>query len=185
MPSPPPVPRKSADTKQRIIIVAQDVFSTKGYSHAGLREIAKIAEVAPSLVIKYYGTKPRLFEEALRSAILPLEEFQRDRATIGEAIVAAVLDPGSRMLAPTMIALGSGNPEAREIVARVMVEHIVSPMAQWLGHRDAMAAALNILAMTTGFAVLHRSLRPELSRDELATSARQFARSVQLLVDAA
>jgi AcrR family transcriptional regulator len=181
----PSVSRSSADTKLRIILVAQDIFATKGYSYAGLREIAKLAEVAPSLVIKYYGTKARLFEDALRSAILPLHTFQEDRASLGEMIVAAVLDPGSRMVAPTMIALGSGDPEAREIVTRVVTEQVVVPMAQWLSCADADALALNILAMTTGFAVFHRSLRPGLSAQQMEASARQFARSLQLLVDTA
>ena len=62
---PSPAQRSSTDTKARIILVAQEVFAAKGYSHAGLREIAAAARVAPSLLIKYFGTKGKLFEETL------------------------------------------------------------------------------------------------------------------------
>jgi AcrR family transcriptional regulator len=176
-------PRSSGETKARILLAAQDIFASKGYSHAGLREIASASGVAPSLLIKYFGTKARLFEESLIAAILPLRHFQQDRARVGEAIVASVLDRESRMLAPGMIALASGDAEAREIAQRVVKEEIVVPMSRWLGREHAAARALDILAMTTGFWMFHRNMSTLLEADEMARSAALFARSLQDLVD--
>jgi len=177
--------RTSEETKARIVLVAQDVFSTKGYSHAGLREIAARAKVAPSLVIKYFGTKARLFEDALVAAIQPTQHFQQDRARVGEAIVAAVLDPQSRMQAPAMIALALGDGESRGIVERVVREQVLDPMTSWLGAGDAQVMAINILAMTMGFSILHRNMDHSLSAEERAKSGRYFAQSLQDLVDRA
>ncbi|MCJ2181026.1 TetR/AcrR family transcriptional regulator [Novosphingobium album (ex Hu et al. 2023)] len=180
-----PTSRTSAETKARIVLVAQDVFSTKGYSHAGLREIAAKAEVAASLVIKYFGTKAKLFEEALVAAIQPAQHFQQDRTKLGEAIVAAVLDPQSRMQSPAMIALALGDAESREIVERIVREQIVDPMASWLGSEDARVRAINILAMTMGFSIFHRNMDQSLSESERWNSGQCFARSLQDLVDRA
>jgi AcrR family transcriptional regulator len=176
-------PRSSADTKARIILIAQEIFASKGYSHAGLREIAAAAQVAPSLVIKYFGTKAKLFEEALTAAILPIQTFQQDRARIGEAIVAAILDSGSGMHSPAMIALAVGDPESRAITERVVRDQIVDPMARWLGTKHARAVALNIVAGATGFAIFLRNMDHSLTPDERDVAARIFAQSLQNMVD--
>ncbi len=174
-----PGTRNSSETKTRIIRVAQEIFSGKGYSHAGLREIATVAQVAPSLVIKYFGTKARLFEEALVAAILPIQAFQQDRARLGQMIVDAILDPDSGMHAPAMIALAVGDPESRRIAERVVWSKVVEPMAGWLEGDRARAIALNIVAVTTGFAIFHRNMDHPLSRDERKAAAALFAQSLQ------
>lgn len=176
-------PRTSQETRARILLVAQEYFSTKGYSNAGLREIAAQAQVAPSLVMKYFGTKARLFEEALVAAILPTELFQRERARLGEAIVDAVFDQNSRILAPAMIALALGDAEARAIAERVCREKIIDPMAGWMDNKDALPRAVNILAMTMGFSIIHRNMAQQLSEQDNAASGRLFARSLQDLAD--
>ncbi len=176
-------PRSSTETKARIILVAQDFFSSKGYSHAGLREIARSADVAPSLVIKYFGTKANLFEEALVAALIPIEIFQQNRERIGEAIAASILDPNARMLAPAMIALALGDPESRRIALRVVNDRIIVPMALWLGTQNATARAQAIFTMTTGFSIFHRNMEQSLAPVEHGESARLFAKSLQDLVD--
>lgn len=178
-----PGPRSSAETKARIILVAQEVFSSKGYSHAGLREIAALAQVAPSLVIKYFGTKAQLFEKALAAAILPIRNFQRDRARIGEAIAASILTPQTKVMAPAMMALALGDAESRQIVERVVKDEIIDPMADWLDAPHSQARAMNLLAMTTGFAIFHGNMSGLLGPEDLEQSARLFAQSLQDLVD--
>lgn len=186
MPSlPDPTVRTSAETKARIVLVAQDVFAAKGYSHAGLREIATLSGVAPSLLIKHFGSKARLFEEALGSALVPLHLFQRDRATLGETIVAAVLDPASRMLAPAMIALALGDAESRVIAEKVVREQIVEPMAQWLDTEGARVVVHTIIAMTTGFSIYQRNMDHQLASDERERCGRLLARAIQDMVDRA
>lgn len=182
-PVPEPAPRTAVETKARIALAAQDVFATKGYSHAGLREIAALCEVAPSLIIKHFGSKARLFEEALAAAIVPIRQFQQDRSRIGEAIVASVLDPESRMLAPAMIALAVGDPESRSIAEKVVTEQIVSPMAEWLGTADAREKAISILAMTTGFSIHLRNMDHALDDAGRRQCGVLFARAIQEMVD--
>jgi AcrR family transcriptional regulator len=172
-------PRSSTETKARILLVAQEVFSAKGYAQAGLRDIAAKAGIAPSLVIKYFGTKAKLFEEALAAAIIPIRQFQQDRARLGEAITASILDRDARMFAPAMIALALGDDEARQIAESVVRDEIVAPMAEWLGDEDSGARALNILAMTTGFWIYHRNMGTLLDAEEMERSADLMTQSLQ------
>ena len=50
------------------------VFSELDYSHAGVRQIAELADVDPALVGRYFGSKEGLYEVALETAIGVPEE---------------------------------------------------------------------------------------------------------------
>lgn len=177
------IPRNGADTRARIIEAAQIVFSEKGYPHAGLREIASRANVAASLVMKYFKSKSNLFEQALAKALIPPEVFQADRSRFGQAIVESVLDPNAKMMAPAMIALSLGDDEGREVAVRVAREHIIAPMAEWLGPEQGDARAINVLMMTTGFAILSQRMPLLGSKDVQSQIADLFAASLQAMVD--
>ncbi|KHK90257.1 TetR family transcriptional regulator [Novosphingobium malaysiense] len=166
------------------MLVTQDVFSTKGYSHAGLRESAAKAEVTASLLIKYFGTNAKLLEEVLVAAIHPSRHFQSDRTKLGEAIVAAFLDPQSPMQSPAMIALTLAM-QNRGRLWSASSGNDVDPMTLWLDNEDARVRAINILAMTMRFSIFHRNMGQFLSESERRNSGQCFARSLQDLVDLA
>lgn len=176
--------RNAEDSRARILDAAQAVFADKGYSHAGMREIAGRAQVATSLLTKYYRTKALLFEQALIAALIPTHLFQADRARFGETIVASIVDPEVRMAAPTMLALSLGDPEAGEVAARVTREHILGPMAAWLPE-PCLARATSVLMMTTGFAILHKNLPLGHTEAERRQIARMLAAALQAIVDGA
>lgn len=58
--------RNPEKTKFKILAIAKQMFAEHGYAQTGLREIAKTADVAPSLIVNYFGTKAGLFEAALQ-----------------------------------------------------------------------------------------------------------------------
>lgn len=94
-----------------------------------------------------------------------------------------MLDPGSRMLAPAMIALALGDPESRAIAEDVVRERIVDPMAQWLGSGEARAAVHTIVAMTTGFSIYQRNMDHRLDHAEREKCGRLLARAIQDIVE--
>lgn len=175
-------PRNADETRTRIIEAAQAVFSEKGYPHTGLREIAAEAGVAVSLITKHFQTKANLFEQALVAALLPARLFQGDRTRFGQAIADSITSPAGRVAAPAMLALSLGDAEASEIAARVTRDHILAPMAAWLGE-DGVARATNALMMTMGFAVLYQRLPLNHSDAVRSQTARIFAETLQALVD--
>lgn len=178
----PPAPT-SADTKARIIAAAQAVFSEKGYSHAGMREIAQRAGVATSLLTKYFKQKKLLFEDALVDALVAPEALQSDRPNFGKAIATTIIEQEWGMRAPAMMALSLGDAEAREVVSRVAREHILAPMMRWLGPSMPEARAANILMMTMGFAIFSRHMKLLSSDRTQLEAAEIFAQSVQEIVD--
>lgn len=176
--------RNSDTTRARIIAAAQAVFSQKGYSHAGMREIAAGAEVAVSLLTKHFQTKANLYEQALVAAHIPAADFQGDRAGFGRAVAESITQAHDRIAAPAMIALSLGDAEASEIAARVTRDHILAPMASWLGG-DGLARATNVLMMTMGFAILYQRLPLGHSQEVRRLTARLFANALQSIVDEA
>lgn len=176
-------PRSAEDTKARIIEAAQEVFSRKGYSEAGLREIARQSNVAVSLVIKYFSTKANLFEIALTKALIDPEFFQGDRSKFGDLLVSTVSDPGLSVFQPAMIALSIGDDEAKDIIARVSEEFVIKPMTAWLGTPDARARANFILMLTMGYVIFSRHIAADASTGSGDDTAALVAKGLQAIVD--
>lgn len=175
--------RDREETKARIIEVAKQVFSEKGYSQAGLREIAARSNVAGSLLVKYFDTKANLFETALTMALIDPRLFQSDRSHFGEAIVQSIDEPKLSVLAPAMIALSLGDNEAMAVIAKVSREHILDPVASWLGPPDAGARASFILMLTTGYAIFGRHIAMHDSEKVRRRIAKLVSRALQAAVD--
>lgn len=51
-------------TKQAILLAARERFAADGYDRATIRAIAADAHIDPAMVIRYFGTKERLFTAA-------------------------------------------------------------------------------------------------------------------------
>lgn len=60
---------QEADTKQRILRAAMQVFATKGKAGARIGEIADLAKANKAMIYYYYTSKDRLYEEVLDTAI--------------------------------------------------------------------------------------------------------------------
>ena len=61
----PKRPRNAAATRQAILASARVAFARAGYEGTGVREIARGAGVTAMLVNRYFGSKVKLFEEAV------------------------------------------------------------------------------------------------------------------------
>jgi AcrR family transcriptional regulator len=62
-------------TKQAILLAARERFAAAGYDRATIRAIAADAHIDPAMVIRYFGTKEKLFAAAAGFELhLPLLE---------------------------------------------------------------------------------------------------------------
>jgi AcrR family transcriptional regulator len=59
-------PRRSQPNRDRILAAARRVFAAEGYDRATVRRVAAEAGTAPSMVIRYFGSKDALFASAVR-----------------------------------------------------------------------------------------------------------------------
>ena len=64
MSTPAPAPRRSDETRRRILRAARQRFTTDGYERTTIRAVAADAAIDPSMVMRYYGSKEGLFAAA-------------------------------------------------------------------------------------------------------------------------
>jgi AcrR family transcriptional regulator len=69
-----PSPRRSEETRKRILRAARQRFSIEGYERTTIRAVAADAAIDPSMVMRYYGSKEGLFA-AVTSFDLRLPEL--------------------------------------------------------------------------------------------------------------
>ncbi|MFT4025312.1 MAG: TetR family transcriptional regulator [Novosphingobium sp.] len=179
-----PRKRDAEASRARILDAAQRAFSETGYSHTGIRDIAKLAGTSSTLLLRYFGSKAGLFEAALIAAVPVDSVLARPRERFGEGLAASLLDPANTIRPPLMIALASGDAEAAGIAAKVMEERSIGPLAQWLGGADGRARALEIAMLATGLVTYARQLPLQgMSADERRHVTGWFAAAVQAIVD--
>ncbi len=170
-------------SRANILAAAQVLFAERGYAQTGLREIASLAGVSSTLLVKYYESKAGLFEAALSNA-LELEFItSEDRARFGDNLVRAVLDTRRPITIPAMLTLSIGDAEAAAISARFARQHIIKPVAKWLGPPRAAARAYTILMLSTGFIIYNRHILIEESSPARASVANWLAHTAQAIVD--
>jgi AcrR family transcriptional regulator len=179
-----PARRNAAATKARIFAAAQQAFSDVGYAQAGIRHIAAIAEVDAALIQRYFGSKAGLYEAALIEAVPQFSGLDLAHHGFGSRLTDRFLEALLDMRAQSMIALSTSDPEAREISTRVMREHAVKPLAEWLGPPNAEARAIRMLMLTTSFMLYTRQI-PLMTPQEAVRSATSawLARALQEIID--
>jgi AcrR family transcriptional regulator len=86
------VKRTSQDTKAAILAAARERFSTSGFQGATIRAIAADAGTDPAMVMRYYGSKDRLFAAAAEFDLAFPDFTAGDDTQIGRALVRHFLD---------------------------------------------------------------------------------------------
>ncbi|MET0364158.1 MAG: TetR family transcriptional regulator [Sphingobium sp.] len=163
--------------------VAQKAFGNHGYSQTGIRDIAREAGVAPSLLIRHFGSKPQLFREALLYGLYNANYtdvvFKGVKAGFGERMARLAMNEAEVDLI-AMVMLATGDPDARAVTSDVAREHIINGMATWLGPPNAYARALNVVMLLNGFMLFTRQLALGEVPPE---SVEWLARTLQAIAD--
>jgi AcrR family transcriptional regulator len=120
-------------------------FSELGYDRATVRSIAREAEVDPALVIHHFGSKQRLFVEAVELPFPPEELISElasgPRSEVGERVVRFVLsvlaDDEARARWIGLIRSAVTEPEATRVFREILTTRIFRPLAEQLGMDEA------------------------------------------------
>jgi len=174
-----PKKRNPVRTRARILAAAYDLFAAQGYAKTGMREIAKHADVASSLVVRYFGTKEALFEEGLINAIYTQGFFVRDKAEFGKRMAQMVVQDEDARL-PAAMVLAIADPKSKIIAQKVTRSIVLRSMEKFLGPPNAEARALNMLILLNGFVIQTRHLSLKPVPDE---TVEWLARALQNIVD--
>lgn len=171
--------RNPVRTKARILATAFDLFASRGYARTGMRDIAEVADVATSLVVRYFGAKAALFEQALIAAIHTRGFFVREKQGFGRKMAELVVNAPDAEI-PAMVMLAIADVESRQIVQGVTRELIIRSLAEWLGPPNATARALHMLILLNGFTLQTRHLMTDAVEPE---TVQWLADSLQAIVD--
>ena len=155
--------RDAAATRAAILRSARVAFANSGYDGAGVREIAAGAGVTAMLVNRYFGSKEKLFAEAIAesmatTSVLALEIVKANPSA--EAIAAALVGitkHGDVPLEGFQIMLRSASNERAAEIAREQIER---------HHQKNIAATLSgalvpqrtgvMLALIAGFQMMRQ-----------------------------
>jgi AcrR family transcriptional regulator len=84
--------RTSDETKAAILAAARERFGTSGFQGATIRAIAADAQVDPAMVMRYFGSKDKLFAAAAEFDLAFPDLAATDPADVGRSLVRHFLD---------------------------------------------------------------------------------------------
>lgn len=171
--------RSGAESKQRILQTARDLFGQHGYGGTTVRAIATAAGVDPAMVFYFFGTKQGLFAAAIEMSgtVPPAIEsiFTGGLDGIGERIVRTLVENLDKSDRTPLVMLTRSAPtdEQSEALLREFIDReITDRLAALLGTPDATLRAGMVNVQILGLAVARYIVRIEpiasLPVDELA-----------------
>jgi AcrR family transcriptional regulator len=113
----------AAETRERLLLAAADVFARRGYDGTRVADIAAAAEVSPGALYAHFGSKAELLVAALRA---------HGRQKLADLLAA---DP-SRPVMELLLEVGRGLPRRRDNQGHLVVEAMIA------ARRDHDVAAL-------------------------------------------
>ena len=178
--------RNAAATRAAILAAARLEFSQRSYDRVGVRDIAARAGVNPALVNRYFGSKPRLFAAAYAGGFRLQELLQGERSRLGERLARHVMRRrGPNDEAPLMLLFHSATSEAAlPMIRTALASRLITPLAMWLGGRDAKERAALIASHLLGLATLSVVLRvTALRQSHTEAIVRHVAPILQRYID--
>ena len=165
--------RSSEQTKAVILAAARERFAADGYDRATIRHIAADAAIDPSMVMRYFGSKERLFAAAADFDLRLPDVSALPPDQVGAALVAHFLDRWERDEA-LMILLRTGvtNEGAAERMRTILATQL-APVAAKLCPDPSQApvraglAATQVLGMALCRYVLRLPPVAAMTREEI------------------
>lgn len=146
-------------TRDLIADTARKQFAALGYDRTSMRQVARVAEVDPTLVAHYFGTKLDLFLAVVELPIDPAELIDRvvggGAEGAGVRLATAVLDvlddEVRRRPMVGMIRAATAEPEAARLVRDFLTRNLLLPIAQRLKAGGPEYRAGLVMSQIVGF----------------------------------
>ncbi|PJE99460.1 TetR family transcriptional regulator [Streptomyces carminius] len=139
--------RSSQETKSAIMTAARERFAADGYDRTTIRAVAADAAIDPSMVMRYFGSKEKLFAAAAEFDLkLPdLSGVPREQA--GTTLAAHFLDrwEDDEALA-VLLRAGATNQGAAERMRAVFTDQLVPVVARLSGDPSTAPARAGLAA---------------------------------------
>jgi AcrR family transcriptional regulator len=165
------------------------VFAEIGYERATIRGIAAAAAVDKSSIVKYFGTKHRLFQEAVTWTI-PVDDIASDdSAQTADRLARGMLaawsaDPDSPMA--VLLRTSMTSDEAAEVLRTQITSHAIGAIAQTIDAPDARLRAALIGAMLMGVASQRYLIKmPDLAAADIEHILALITPALRVVIDPA
>jgi AcrR family transcriptional regulator len=165
--------RSSAETKAVILAAARQRFAESGFERATIRAIAADANIDPSMVMRYFGSKDQLFAAAADFDLQIPDLSDVDGQELGARLVTHFVDRWERDEALVVLLRSSTtNDEAAQRMRKIFSSQL-GPVISRLNADDAPRRAGLIATQVLGLAMCRYVLRlppvVAMSRDEVVT----------------
>jgi AcrR family transcriptional regulator len=178
--------RDAVRTRAGLLDAARWLLTRRGYDQLGVREIAARAGVDAALVQRYFGSKKRLFEEAIAGHFdaMPLLAEQ-PREKLAARLTAILLQPTKdreRFDATLVMLRSAPSVEVRKLLVLALEREFLGPLAEAIGHgAESRARAISVLAVLAGFDLVHSVLGIDVLGD--AHGQRLLQRLLEVCLD--
>lgn len=154
--------RQSETTTERILNAAVLRFSRHSYETTGLRDIAADVGVDVAYVHRCFGSKEKLFREALRVASRPSRFFAggaRDLATLLVTDLLRSYEP-DEVRPLDMVIRSFASPEASATLHEMAAVDFIEPFVATFEGTSSRQAAL-VMAFVAGIGIAREVMRAE------------------------
>lgn len=173
----------STTSADAILAASRALFAERVYPDVTIRDIAALAGVSPTLVMKLGGSKLELFRRTGTIAPPPLPDVPLD--ALGAALVADLVQRHRRGEIEHLaraVNLHIAGPEPDKVRARFLAGY-VAPIAAAIGGPDASVRAELVVSALTGLATALCIFESPAATGDLDLVRDRYARCVQLLLD--
>ncbi|HYQ67732.1 TetR family transcriptional regulator [Actinophytocola sp.] len=163
--------RRSDATKDAILAAARERFAHDGYDRATIRAIARDADIDPAMVMRYFGSKEKLFATAAEFELRLPDLAEVPPEALGRRIAAHAVDRWDRD--ETLMALlraAVTNPAAAERMREIFAAQLGPAVAKVAPDEAATRAGLvatQVLGLVLSRYVLGLPPIAAMDRDEL------------------
>jgi AcrR family transcriptional regulator len=140
--------RRGADaTKAAILDAARERFAAEGYERATIRSIAADATIDPALVLRYFGSKEKLFAAAARFDLEIPDLTALPRKTLGVALVTHFLNRWEDDdTLKALLRAAVSNPVAAARLRTILETQLVPAIAPLFPKRTIAATRAGLIA---------------------------------------
>jgi AcrR family transcriptional regulator len=152
--------RSSEQTKAAILAAARERFGSAGFQAATIRAIAADAGVDPAMVMRYYGSKDKLFAAAVEFDLRLADYATTDQTQVGRSLVRHFLErwEGDEALV-ILLRSGATNGEAAQRMQEIFGAQLQPLVATLVPAEESAVRAGLIATQILGMALCRFVLR--------------------------
>ena len=184
MPKPRGPTAKSLRTREAIENAARTLFASAGFDQTTVRDIAAAADIDPSMVIRYFGSKEALFARVAEPELGLPELGAIEPGRVGETLVRHFLEQWEgdcgRGGLPILLRSATQNDEAAERLREIFGAQVLPAIAAAGGRSGAAQRAGLVATQLLGLALTRYILRlPPVVAMPKAVIVREVGATVQ------